>query len=98
MWKNMLKAESEVDIEEEVIETLKQLHEAAYNQFFMQDSKRADRGVRITDKDGNLPTPKYIIVLEEALMKLGYNLPKERRVGTHTYADVNEFKEIRQFR
>jgi len=98
MWKNILKAESETDVEKEVIESLKQVHEAAFNQYLKQYSERADRGVRIRDKDKNIPTPKYLTVLEEALMKLGYNLPKEKRAGTHTYSDVNEFKEIRQYR
>lgn len=97
MWKNILKAESEADVEEEVIETLKQVHEAALNQFYKQYSERADRGVRIRDKDKNIPMPKYLTVLEEALMKLGYNLPKEKRAGTHRYSDVNEFREIRQY-
>tara|TARA_R100001460_G_scaffold102357_2_gene146918 strand:+ start:1471 stop:1767 length:297 start_codon:yes stop_codon:yes gene_type:complete len=98
MWQNILKAESEADVEEEVIETLKQVHEAAFNQYLLQYSERADRGFRITDKNKNIPMPKYLIVLEEALMKLGYDLPKEKRAGTHRYADVNRFKEIRQYR
>ena len=51
MWKNILKAESEADVEEEVIETLKQVHEAALNQFYKQYSERADMGVRIRDKE-----------------------------------------------
>ena len=101
-WTNILKTESEKDIEEEVIETLKQLHEAALNQYIKQYAEKEDRyareGVRITNKDKSLPIPKYILVLEEALMKLGYNLPKERKAGTHRYADVNTFNQIRQHR
>ena len=103
-WKELLKDDASDTIKQEIIETLKQLHEVAMNKHIDRQENMREEGVRVTSKKkigsktiNVVPYPKYIIVLEEALTKLGYDLPKERKAGTHEYSDVSDFKQIRQF-
>jgi len=101
-WKNEIRKDSaHDDIEQQVIETLKQLHEVAINKHIERIEEMREQGVSVTSPKkvgskmvGFVDFPKYVKVLEEALDKLGYNIPKEKKAGTHGYSDVSDFKQI----
>ena len=107
MWKDILKDSNE--IESEVIETLKQVYEAAQNQWLSEegedyhDNKENLLGTDAWTKRNKggygrvPPRPKYLLVIAKALNELGYDIESEMKAETHKYSDVNTFKEIRQY-